>query len=181
VSLSGRRRAAVAIFGAISLNALCLGLQAAQTGAVARPTPLEQALTRWQQGDQAGAIEQFIHIDWKAGPALSAHSPLKTREKDFPAMSAPAREELMAEVLPLLRDLRQLAAAVKEKALAVAGTNNPVAKSYLAKLAECGGAIDGQESLQIVRLTAQALQKMGAVGEPGAQSSGRTGVPHAKT
>jgi hypothetical protein len=155
------RRAALAILAALTLNAGRLGTEAAQTTAGARdPTPLEQALARWRQGDQAGAVEQFLRIDWKAAPALSPQSPLKTREKDLPGMSAPAREKLMADVLPLLQDLKKLSSAVKEKATGIAGTDQALAKSYLAKLAECGAVIDSPEALKIVQLTAQSLRKM---------------------
>jgi len=127
------------------------------------PTPLEQALSKCRQGDKAGAVEQFLKIDWKAGPAFSPKSPLSVREKDLPAMSAPDREKLLADVLAMLKDLKQLASAVKEKGVAAAATDQELARRCFAKLDRCGTALDSPESLKILQLTARSLRKMAAV------------------
>jgi hypothetical protein len=132
----------------------------AGTAAAIQATPLEQALARWKQGDKGGAVEQFLNIDWKATPVVSPNSPLAKKEKDLPTMSESARQKLMQEVMPWLQDLKQLAGAVRDKASSEEPKNPTAARAYLAKIAECGAALDKPEALRIVQLTAQALRKM---------------------
>jgi hypothetical protein len=58
------------------------------------PTPLEQSLAFWQQGDQEGAVQRFLQIDWKTGQALTPGSALSLTEKEFAAKPAQEREQL---------------------------------------------------------------------------------------
>ena len=124
------------------------------------PTPLEEALSKWRQGDKEGAVDRFLRIDWKAGPALSPKSPLATLEKDLPKMSAPAREKLMGEVMASLKDLKQLGSAVKEKSDATSKANPTLARTCTAQLDGCATALNMPEGLKIVQLTAEALHKI---------------------
>jgi hypothetical protein len=61
-----------------------------------------------------------------------------------------------------LRDVKQLATAVREKGTAAAATDPALARRCFAKLEECGAALDQPEALKILQLTAQAIRKMGA-------------------
>ena len=133
-----------------------------------KATPLEESLARWRAGDPAGAVQRFLEIDWKKGePAFAPNSPLSLREKDLLTMSAAEREPLLGEVMVQLKDLRQLAAAVREKGTAAAATDPALARRCFAKLDECGTTLDQPEALKILQLTAQAIRKMSAA--PGAQ------------
>ncbi len=122
------------------------------------PTPFERSLALWRQGDKAAAIDQFVKIDWNSKPVLSAKSPLAAKEKDLPAMSAVAREKLMGEVMPLLKDLKELGTAVKAKANAAQDV--ALRKDYLMAVDKCGMALDEPDALKIVQLTAKSLRKM---------------------
>ena len=61
-------------------------------------TPLEQALTRWRQGDRAGAIQRFLDADWTGGPVFSSGSVLSNRESELPGLSQPELTRLMDKV-----------------------------------------------------------------------------------
>ncbi len=124
------------------------------------PTPFERSLALWRQGDKSTAIDQFVKIDWNSKPVLSAKSPLAAKEKDLPAMSAAGREKLMGEVMPLLKDVKQLASAVKAKA--DAAQDVALRKDYLMAVDKCGLALDTQDALKIVQLTGKSLRKMAA-------------------
>lgn len=128
-----------------------------------KATPLEESLARWRAGDQAGAIQRFLEIDWnKSKPAFAPNSPLSLREKDLLTMSAAERERLVGEAMVQLKDLKQLAAAVREKGTSSAVADPALAQRCHAKLDECGAALDQPEALKILQLTAQAIGKMGA-------------------
>jgi hypothetical protein len=128
-----------------------------------KATPLEESLTRWRAGDQAGTIQRFLEIDWnKSEPAFATNSPLGLREKDLLTMSAAERERRVGEAMVQLKDLKQLAAAVREKGTAAAATDPALARRCFVKLDECGAALDRPEALKILQLIAQAIRKMGA-------------------
>jgi hypothetical protein len=126
-----------------------------------KPTPIEESLTRWRAGDSAGAIQRFLEIDWKQSPVVfTPGSPLSLREKDLPKMSAADQERLMGDVLAQLKDLKQLATAVREKGTAAGAKDPELARRCFAKLDECGAALDQPEAMKILQLTAQAIRKM---------------------
>ncbi len=126
-------------------------------------TPLEQSLARWRSGDQAGAVQRFLEIEWKPGePAFAPGSPLSAREADLPNLPAAKRDPLVGEAMAQLRDLKQLATAVRDQATAALATDPAKARRCLAALEACGAALDQPEALKILQLTAQAIRKMGA-------------------
>jgi len=127
-----------------------------------KPTALEQSLGLLKQDDKAGAVRKFMEINCKAGPLFSPKSPMTTAEKDLPGMSATDQEQLISKVMAGLKDLKQLAGAVKGKAVAEAGTNTKLARQYFAQLNDLGTALDSPEALKIVQLTGQSLCKMSA-------------------
>ena len=134
-----------------------------RTIAGGKGTPFEESLTRWRAGDPAGAIQRFLEIDWKKSePAFAPNSPLSLREKDLLTMSAAERERRVGEAMIQLKDLKQLAAAVREKGTAATATDPALARRCFAKLDECGAALDRPEALKILQLTAQAIRKTGA-------------------
>ena len=136
-----------------------------ETSTGGKATPLEESLDCWRAGDQAGAIRRFVEVDWKQKPAaFTLDTPLSRREQELVKMSPADREVLMSKVTPQLRDLKQLAAAVRDQGVAATATNPEFARRCFAKLDECGAALDQPEALKILRLTAQAIRKMGAPG-----------------
>ena len=138
------------------------GKQNTPSGTAARATPLEKAVASWHQGDQAGAVQRFLEIDWKTGAPYSAGSPLRMREKDFPSLSAAESEKLMGQVTAQLKDLKQLATAVRDKGLAATAADRELARRCFGRIDECGAALDQPDGLKIVQLVGQALRKMAA-------------------
>jgi hypothetical protein len=67
----------------------------------------------------------------------------------------------MGEVMAELKDLKQLANAVREKGTANATTDPALARRSYVKLEECGAALDQPGALKILQLTAQAIRQMG--------------------
>ncbi len=130
--------------------------------ATASATPLEEALSQWQTGNHAGAVQRFIEIDWKSAPAIRAGSTLSRKESDLPGMPAPEREKLVADVIAQLNVLRELAGAVRDHGVATAATDQELSRRCWSKLDECGAALDRPEGLKILQLTAQAIRKMAA-------------------
>jgi len=90
------------------------GKQQPPGGASGKPSPMEQVLASWRQGDQAGAIQRFLETDWKSSSAVGPRSPLNHRESELPGMSPAARDKLMKEVTAQLSDLKALARAVRD-------------------------------------------------------------------
>ena len=76
---------------------------------------MEQVLAAWQQGDKTGAIQRFIETDWKSGPQFTPGSPLNHRESELPGMSQVTQTKLMTEVHAQLKELKQLATAVRDQ------------------------------------------------------------------
>jgi hypothetical protein len=139
-----------------------LPAKAPQTTELSTTPPMEQVLAAWQQGQKAGAVQQFLETDWKSGPLFSPGSPLRHRQSELPGMSQAAREKLMGEVEAQLGDLKQLAAAVRDKGQAVASTDPALARRCLAKLDEVGAALDQPGDIKIVQLVGQSIRQMAA-------------------
>ena len=126
-------------------------------------TPLtERVLTAWQQGDKDGAIQRFIETDWKNGLLFAPGSPLDHRESELQQMPQAELEELWAQVAAQLKDLKQIATAVRDKGRAAAAKDPAFAHLCFAKLDEFGAALDQPDGLKIVRFVGQSFRKMAA-------------------
>lgn len=128
----------------------------------AATTPVvESALTLWQQGDTSAAVSQFHETDWSLRPLFAPQSPLSLSEDQFKALPAADRQLKSAEVMTKTTELKRLAAAVAQAGRdAAAKKNFDLARKHFASLRHCGEALDGPDSLALVRLVGQALQKM---------------------
>lgn len=134
----------------------------AQTGILSTKPPLERILAAWQLGDTTKAIQQFLEADLKSRPVFSSGSPLSLRESDLPGMSQTEREKLLAEVHAQVNDLKQLAAAMRDKGQAAARSDPALARRCFTKLDELSAALGQPEGLKIVQLLGQAIRKMPA-------------------
>jgi hypothetical protein len=123
---------------------------------------LDPILVSWKQGDQAGAVQQFIKTDGKGGLFFGPDSPLSHRESDLSGLSQAARDKLMKEVMAHISDVKALAAAVRNKGQAVAGTDPELARQCFARLDELGAALDQPEGMVIIQLVGRAVRKMAA-------------------
>jgi hypothetical protein len=121
----------------------------------------EPVLTAWAQGDHAGAIKQFVETDWSAGPLFASNSALRLSETAFLEFPAAEREQRIAEVQPKLAELKHLASAVVESGRAAAARNEAdLARKHFVALQQFGAALDTTNSLRLVNLVGQALQKL---------------------
>jgi hypothetical protein len=123
-------------------------------------TPLEAALSLWEHGDKAGAVQRFVEADWKSHRMFSPGSPLSMTEKDLMKLPPKVREERLAIVMKRVETLSGPAKAVRDKGVAAAATDQEQARRCFAQLDECGAALDQPEALKIVQLYARVMRKM---------------------
>ena len=123
-------------------------------------TPLEAALSLWEHGDKAGAVQRFLEADWNSHRMFSPGSPLSMTEKDLMKLPPEVREERLAIVMNRLKTLKELAKAVRDKGVAAAAADQEQARRCFAQLDECGAALDQPEALKIVQLYARVMRKM---------------------
>src|SRR5262245_14027879 len=57
-------------------------------------TVLEQSISAWTSGDRAGAVSQFLQIDWTKGNPFSSGSILHYSEAEFAALPPETRAKL---------------------------------------------------------------------------------------
>lgn len=124
-------------------------------------SPVAQpALTAWQQGDQAGAISNFVAANWSAGPLFAADSPLSLSETQFRALSAVERQVKGGELDAQLKSLKLLVAAVVQagEAAATKGDTAQATKCFTA-LKQFGAALNSPNSTDLVKLVGQSFEK----------------------
>ncbi len=143
----------------------------AMAGLSRATTPaIQPALAAWKQGDQGGAVSNFIAADWSAGPIFAPESMLSLTESWFLSQMRPVpgvgvtgevrSEQMMKE----LRTVKELVAAVTHAGLDAAATGKvALAGKHFASLQQFGAALDQPNSLSILRLEGRAIQvKAGA-------------------
>jgi pantothenate kinase len=126
-------------------------------------TPLEQAISAWQQGDRAAAVSRFTEIDWSRGAAFSKNAASSLREKDLATLTPADRQRRMEEVMAQLKELKPLFSAVAQAGKdAAAKKDYAEARRCFTKLNQCGEALDTPDGLLIVKLVGRAAKKMAA-------------------
>jgi hypothetical protein len=117
-------------------------------------------LTVWQQGDKSGAVSRFLETDWSARPLFTPGSTLGITETQFRALPAADRDLKAKEMMPQLVYLKQLAWAVEQTGIdAAAKKDFAQARKYFTSLKQCGDALDGPDSLALLKLVGQAFKK----------------------
>ena len=129
---------------------------------------IQPALAAWQQGDQGGAVSNFIAADWNAGPIFAPGSMLSLTESEYLSQVQSVRgggvtrnqEAKSAQMLDELRTIKELVAAVSiaSREAAAAGQVDS-ARKHFASLQQFGAALDHHQSLNILRLEGRAIQK----------------------
>lgn len=137
---------------------------AKRTSSNSTSTPMAEAvLTRWEQGDTAGAVRQFLETDWSTKRLFTPGSAMNLSELQFKALSAVERESRSAETQSRLSALRKLAGAVAQAGREAAEKQHlALARKHFAALEQCGSALDTPDSMLIVQLGGRALKKMAA-------------------
>ena len=123
---------------------------------------LPRILTKWKQGDKNGAIEQFVGTDWSARPLFDPASPMSLSEKQFQALSTADASSKLNDLMPQIKDLRELANGVIQAGKDAAKNQDKAkAKKYFTAVSQYGAAIDSPETLLIVQLVGRAIKKIG--------------------
>lgn len=127
-------------------------------------TALLRAMATCERGDKAKAIDEFLLIDFKQQPLFPPSSPLSLTERQFSSMVAtyPGRKvEAAGKALEAeLRKLKALCTGVIDDGNDAARNREfAKARQRFTKIGECGEALDGPNSLAILKLAGQALKK----------------------
>lgn len=124
-------------------------------------TPVMQpALTAWEQGDMSSAVSHFLEANWNARPLFPPGSVLSLSEDQFKLLSAADRQAKSGEMMSQLDSLKQLAAAVAQAGRDAASKGDSVqARKCFTALKQCGEALDGANSLAMVKLVGQGFEK----------------------
>jgi len=134
------------------------------SSATAPPSALapvaQSALTAWQAGDTNTAVSNFLSADWSTRPLFPASSALSRTEQQFGALPAADRDAMAQNVSDQLGLLKHLCAAVAQAGHdAVARQDIATARKYFSALKQCGEALDGNESSDIVKLVGRSVKK----------------------
>ena len=120
----------------------------------------QSAMTAWQQGDKAAALASFVETDWSARPLFASGSVLSLSEDEFKALSNSERQAKSSEMFQQIDSLKRLAAAVAQAGQdAAAKGDTAQARKHLTSLREFGSALDTSNSLALLRLVGQSIQK----------------------
>ena len=150
-----------AVLTASILIAGCDKTTAPPSSAPSAAAPVTQlAVTAWQQSDKPTAVSSFVETDWNSRPLFASSSTLSLTEDQFKALSDAERQAKFGEMMSHLDSLKQLAAAVAQAGRDAASKGDAVqARKYFTSLKQCGAALDSSNSLALVRLVGQAINK----------------------
>jgi len=125
-------------------------------------SPVAQAaLSSWQRGDQSAAVSSFLAADWSVRPIFASDSVLNLTEDKFKSLSVADQQAKSAEIGNQLGSLKRLAAAVTQAGRdAAAKGDTTQAQNYFTSLKQCGAALNSPDSLIIVQLVGNSLDKM---------------------
>jgi len=120
----------------------------------------QSVVSLWQEGDRTKAIDRFVETDWKVRPLFAADSVLSFSEAQFAGLPRPDVEAKGREMMEQITPLKQLAAAVAQAGVDAEARNDTAqASKYFKALKECGQALDTPDSLKLLRLVGQGIQK----------------------
>src|SRR5262245_1174911 len=122
-------------------------------------TALEQSISAWTSGDKAGAVSQFLQIDWAKGKPFSSGSILHYSEAEFAALPPETRAKLgdqMADITALKELGKQV---IQQGQEAAAKGDKSQAGKYLNAVNQCGERLDQPDRLVLLQQVGKALKK----------------------
>ena len=128
--------------------------QTGETTVPAKDGSLERAMSLWEEGRQAEAIQEFLAIDWTKGDHFSEGSALGLSEQEFMALPMAEQQAKMAEITPATSTIRALSKA----ALGEAKASNIPERHYKA-VEELGKMLTGEDRLAIIQSLGKAILK----------------------
>ena len=122
---------------------------------------IQSVLTVWKQGDKSAAVSRFLETDWSARPLFTPGSTMSLSEDQFKALPLADSDTKSRAMMPELRALKELAAAVAQAGRdAAAKKNSAQARKHFTSLEQCGEALESSDTLLIVKLVGKGLKKM---------------------
>jgi hypothetical protein len=122
---------------------------------------MEPIWSAWQQGDQSLAVSRFVQANWSARPLFTPGSTLSLSEGQFMSLPTSERNVKANDSINQIGDLKQLARAVAQAGRDAAMKNDSAqARKCFTSLKQCGEALDGPDSLLLVRQVGKALKTM---------------------
>jgi hypothetical protein len=127
--------------------------------AVSGQTIAEQTIASWKS-DTNAAVEKFMEIDWSQRPLFATGDVLGYSEAQFAAIPASARETMSKQMTADLQTVKMICSAVNARGRdALAKGDQATAERCFNQLKECGQALDGPDSLLLLKMTGQAINK----------------------
>jgi hypothetical protein len=120
----------------------------------------QTALTLWQNGDKPAAISNFVETDWSSRPLFASNSMLKLSEDQFQALPRAQAQARSSEMMSEVDSLKRLISAVAQAGTDAASKGDTAqARKYLTAVKQCCVSLNSSNSLRIVQLVAQGVQK----------------------
>ncbi len=134
--------------------------KASSSPASGRHTLADQAIASWNT-DTNAAVEKFLEIDWNQRPLFDTGNVLDYSEAQFIAIPAAAKDSMSKEMLDDLQTIKAICRAVNTKGNdALAKGDQGTAERCFNQLKQCGAAFDRPESLIMLKLVGQAINKL---------------------
>jgi hypothetical protein len=134
--------------------------KASSSPASSGQTLAEQAIASWNS-DTNAAVEKFLEIDWNQRPLFATGNVLGYSEAQFIAIPAAAKDSMSKEMLDELQTIKAICRAVNTKGKdALAKGDQAAAEKCFNQLKRCGAAFDGPDSLLMLKMVGQAINKL---------------------
>jgi hypothetical protein len=126
-------------------------------------TALEQSISAWTSGDKAGAVSQFLQIDWTKGKPFSSGSILHYTEAEFAALPSDTRTKLAGQMTADIASLKELARQVSQQGReAAAKGDNAEGAKYFNAINQCGERLEQPDCLLLLQQVGKAFKKLAA-------------------
>ena len=134
----------------------------ADSGAdVPNAAQLSDVIAAWEAGDQDGAVEQLLRVDWNAADIASGHPVLGISEPQFMALPPSEQNRVSDEALKLITTAKALSAhAISLGEKSEAGGDAVQANAYFEAAYNLGNALADSERLLVLQLVGKAIVKM---------------------
>jgi hypothetical protein len=125
-------------------------------------TALEQSIAAWTSGDKAGAVSQFLQIDWTKGKPFSSGSILHYSEAEFAALPPETRAKLSDQMADITA-LKELARQVSQQGQQAAAKGDKAeGAKYFNALNQCGERLEQPDCLLLLQQVGKAFKKLAA-------------------
>ena len=125
-------------------------------------TVLEQSMASWKD-DQNAAVAKFLEVDWSRRPLFSTGNVLNDTEAQFAAIPAAAQQAVANQMTEEIKTVREICTEVSSRGkVALAKGDRATAEKCFRQLKQCGEALDGPDSLLILKKVGKSVSQRGA-------------------